>query len=151
MRRWTPPQEGWAKLNLDAGFIDETGRASTGVIIRDVHGKVLLSAWRSLYHIASVVEAEALACLEGLCLARQWISLPLCVETDCKQLVQALEKEDQDRSSWAGLIKELKGAIQLLPEVRLNHVRREQNQAAHNLAQLALRQVVCKTTRFSMG
>jgi hypothetical protein len=72
------------------------------------------------------------------------------VETDCKQLVQALEKEDQDRSSWAGLIKELKGAIQLLPEVRLNHVRREQNQAAHNLAQLALRQVVCKTARFSV-
>jgi hypothetical protein len=69
--RWLPPQEGWAKLNSsDAGFITETGRAGTGVLIRDVHGEVIISAWRSLHHVASVVEAEVLPCLEGLRLAR---------------------------------------------------------------------------------
>jgi hypothetical protein len=39
-----------------------TGMASTGVVVRDKSGNVLLSAWRTLNNIASAEEAEALAC-----------------------------------------------------------------------------------------
>jgi hypothetical protein len=35
-------QDNWAKLNVDAGFIEEMGRASTGVVIRDWDGAILL-------------------------------------------------------------------------------------------------------------
>jgi hypothetical protein len=35
------------------------------VIIIDVHGNVILSAWRSLQHIALAEEAEMEACLQG--------------------------------------------------------------------------------------
>jgi hypothetical protein len=45
---------------------------------------------------------------------------------------------------------ELKEAIRLLPEVKVSHICREQNQAAHNLAQVALKRDMCKTTRFSV-
>jgi hypothetical protein len=106
-------------LNSDAGFIEETGRASTGVVIRDMNGVVLVSAGRSLYHIASVLEAKALACLVGIRLARGWIHMPLCIGTDCMQLVHALEKDDQDRSRWAGLLKEIRDVMLLLPDVKI--------------------------------
>jgi hypothetical protein len=66
------------------------------------------------------------------------------------QLVQAQEKDDQSQSNWVGLLKELKEAIQLLPEVKINHIRREQNQVAHSLAQLALQRDMCKTASFSV-
>jgi hypothetical protein len=55
--RWTVPPEGWVKLNSDAGYRPDTGEASTGVVIRDSQGKVLLSAWRPLRHVASIEEA----------------------------------------------------------------------------------------------
>jgi hypothetical protein len=52
-RGWTPPSVGWAKLNTDVGFCIDTGKASTWVVVRDMNGKVLLSAWRSLNHVDS--------------------------------------------------------------------------------------------------
>jgi ribonuclease HI len=71
-RRIAPP-EGWVMLYTDAGFRHHTGEASTGVVVRDNQRKVLLSAWRSLKHVASMEDAETEACLEGLCLVAEWI------------------------------------------------------------------------------
>jgi hypothetical protein len=45
-------------------------------------------------------------------------------------------KVETIRTRWAGLIAEIKEASQLLPECK----RREANQVAHGLAQLAARQ-----------
>jgi hypothetical protein len=105
-RGWTPLSVGWAKLNTDVEFCIDTGKVRIGMVVRDIE-------WQSpvvsmLNHIDSTEEAEVVACLEGLRLTQKWIGLPTCVETDCKQLVQALEKEEPTRSSWAGLIGELK-------------------------------------------
>jgi hypothetical protein len=50
-RVWTPPPAGWAKLNTDTRFYIDTGKVSTGVVVQDMNGKVLLSAWRSLNHM----------------------------------------------------------------------------------------------------
>jgi hypothetical protein len=66
---WTPSPKGCAKLNSDVGFINEIGRASSGLVIRDMNGAVLLSVGRSLFHVESVLEVEALVCLKGIQLA----------------------------------------------------------------------------------
>jgi hypothetical protein len=63
---WAPPTAGWAKLNTDAGFCADTGKASSGIVVRDINGKVLLSAWRTQDHMASAKESEAVTCLEGI-------------------------------------------------------------------------------------
>jgi hypothetical protein len=39
--------------------------ASSGVIVRDHEGSVLLTAWKVLRHCSSREEAEAEACLHG--------------------------------------------------------------------------------------
>jgi hypothetical protein len=90
--KWTVPPEGWIKLNTDAGYHPDMGEASTGVVVRDNHGKVLLSAWRSLRNVASVKEAEGEACLQGIRLTAKWIRQPTLVETDCTTLIHALGK-----------------------------------------------------------
>jgi hypothetical protein len=33
--KWEPPQNGWAKLNIDVGFCINQGVASTGMVVRD--------------------------------------------------------------------------------------------------------------------
>jgi hypothetical protein len=86
---WVPPPPGWAKMNTDARFSEQTGEASSYVIIRDVEGNVLLSVWKTLDHMASAEEAESVACLEGSRLAVKWIKLPILIEPDCAELVKA--------------------------------------------------------------
>jgi hypothetical protein len=46
VRSWLPPQNGWVKLNVDAGFCPTSGASSLGVIARNEVGAVLLTAWK---------------------------------------------------------------------------------------------------------
>jgi hypothetical protein len=133
VQKWQALPEGWVKLNSDAGYRLDTGRASTGVMVSDSQGMVLLSAWQSLENFASVDEAEA--CLQGIRLARVWIDQPMIVEADCVGLIKALMMGVQSRAPWAGVISEIRVVGQLPPECRFSHIRREANRVAHELAQ----------------
>jgi hypothetical protein len=93
---WCAPPVGWVKLNADAGFRAANGDASTGVIIQDSDGKVLLTAWRLLRNMVSV---EAEAYLQGVRLTMEWIKQPLLVELDCQVHVRALEGDEANRRS----------------------------------------------------
>ena len=104
---------GWVKINVDALFIAETGRAGAGIIGRDSAGMIKFTAWRALFHCGSAVEAEALACVEGVRLASQWCQEPIVLESDCERVVQALLNKHTDRSE-IGFIAECKELAQLL-------------------------------------
>jgi hypothetical protein len=52
------------------------------------------SAWRIMDHLASAEEAEALACLEGVRLATNWLSQPAVVESDCLGLLRAVTSKE---------------------------------------------------------
>jgi hypothetical protein len=47
---------------MDASFCVQSGKAGTGIIIRDHGGKVLLTAWKFMRHCGSPEEAVADAC-----------------------------------------------------------------------------------------
>jgi hypothetical protein len=137
--RWVVPQGGWVKVNTDAGFCPLSVRASTGVVIRDDTGKVFLTAWKSLGHCASPEEAEAEAYLQGVRLVAEWVGKPMYAELDCLSLVRVVQVEHEARSTWAGVIYEIKRVGNLLPDCRYTHVCREANMVAHMLASHALR------------
>ena len=67
--RWTPPAAGWTKLNVDGSFCATTGTAGAGMILRNSSGKIIFSSCRELRSCAEPLEAELLACMEGLNLA----------------------------------------------------------------------------------
>jgi hypothetical protein len=98
------PDEGWIKLNTDAGFCPSSGVASTGLIARDDEGSVLLTMWRSLRNYGLAKEAEVEACLQGLRLIFEWIGKPAQVESDCSNLIHDLAKEADNKSAWAGVL-----------------------------------------------
>jgi hypothetical protein len=107
MPRWTPPSEGWVRINTDAAYCHDSGSASAGIIARDVDGKVLLSAWKWIRNCGSLKQTEAEACLEGLRLAAEWIHQPIWVESDCASLIQALGRTTDARSSIFGILSEI--------------------------------------------
>jgi hypothetical protein len=46
----------------------------------------------------------------------EWIRLPTWVETDCESLIRDPESKDETRSSWAGILLEIK-AVDTFPSV----------------------------------
>lgn len=95
---WTPPEEGWIKVNVDGAMSEESGEAGVGVVIRDHRGTVLLSAWKALFDAGSAEEVEALACREGLHLAAEWIQKPTVLESDCSTIIGYLSKKQKQRA-----------------------------------------------------
>ena len=47
-RAWVPPEEGWLKVNVDGSFVEATGEASAGVVIRNAAGEVWLATPASM-------------------------------------------------------------------------------------------------------
>ena len=137
---WEPPPTGWTKINVDGSFVSQSGEAGIGIIARDSEHQVVFTAWRVLFRCQDALEAEARACLEGLRLSAPWSQGPVIVETDCARLIQALEAKE-DRSSIRFLLAEIKDQAQLLPEWRVDKVKRECNLVAHELAHLARRNI----------
>ncbi|KAF8776631.1 hypothetical protein HU200_003355 [Digitaria exilis] len=82
--RWSPPQEGWLKVNVDGAFSEETGEGGIGVIVHDCLGAVQLSSWQFVQNAASAEEVEALACKEGMRLVAEWGQQSTILETDWK-------------------------------------------------------------------
>jgi ribonuclease HI len=122
---------------------------STGIVVRDSDGRVLLSAWSWLKHCASPEAAETEACLQGVRLINEWIKQPTEVEMDCQALVRCLTRATRDRAAWAGVVEEIRAACNLLPQFRVMHTYREANRIAHELAKMGLQKQACGVLRFN--
>jgi ribonuclease HI len=146
--RWQPPPTGWIKINTDAGFLEESGEASAGIIVRSEKGDMLFTAWQMIRMCSTAEEAEAEACLLGVRLAVEWTRQPAIIEVDCQGVIRALSSIEELRGSWPGVLKELKAVCSLLPSSRFVLVKREGNNVAHTLAPHALRYKEFAVQRF---
>lgn len=148
--KWSPPPMGWVKINSDASFCISSGKASAGIVIRDDRGQVLLTSWKVVSNCTTAMEAEAVACLEEVRLAVEWVRLPARLEADCSMLIDALTSLAPTRASWTGVLQDIRGVGALLPEVVFDKVKREANSVAHSLAKLAVanNEMVVKRFRF---
>ena len=116
-----------------------TGENFSGAVIRDHLGRVLLSSCSVNKKCATVEEVEAKACYEGIKQATEWIKKPTIIESDCLCLVEALKTPMDNKSRYSNIVKEIKHATRMIPDVRFSKIGRECNRVSHELAQLARR------------
>jgi hypothetical protein len=83
------------------------------------------------------LEAEVRACLEGLELALQHSHLPILIDTDCIQLVSAVQDHQPDRSPLMHVVWEIKRLSSLDCVCKFVEVERSQIRVSHCLANLA--------------
>ncbi|KAK9932942.1 hypothetical protein M0R45_020161 [Rubus argutus] len=107
LQKWKKPSAGFVKLNVDASFNLASRRAGLGGVFRDSQG---------------VKEA----CSRHL--------VPLIVESDCLNIVQALHSNSLDNSVLGYLIGDLRQLLLTAFAASLIHVRRSANGVAHILA-----------------
>ena len=93
----------------------------------------------ALFNCVSALEAEALACVEGIRLASQWCQGLIILESDCDRVVQALTSKSLDRSEIGFVIAEGKELSQLVVELKIVKIKRDCNKLANELAALARR------------
>lgn len=132
--RWVRPQAGWMKLNVDGSYDPRDGSGGIGAVLRNSEGKLIFAACGSMCRPVSALEAELVACKEGIILALQWTFLPIIVETDCLELVKLVGEQGKVMSDLAFLIREIKDLVKGNREIVINKVTRSRSIDCHFLA-----------------
>jgi hypothetical protein len=99
-KRWKALDGLEAKLNVDGAF-SNTRQASSGIILRDSKGEVLVAACRYHQQCQDALEAELLAIEEGLKLCLHWSQVPFTVETDSSEAIALIKPSSPNISAYA--------------------------------------------------
>ncbi|XP_038687586.1 uncharacterized protein LOC119986972 [Tripterygium wilfordii] len=135
---WSPPPDGWVKLNTDGCCKGMTGLAVGGGLVRDVRGRWLIGFSINI-GICSAVEAELWAVFEGLSLAWQNGFRKVFLETDSLVVASWLQDGCVPNIPISNLIYKCCDLLKKDWEVNICHVLREGNRCADLLANLALK------------
>ena len=134
IKQWTRPPPEWHKLNIDVSFSSKDGRAGIGMILRDNSGNGVFTSCRSLLHCDDALEAELIACKEGIEMALQYTSKPIMVESDCASVVLLATAHEEDCSALAHMVRDVRRLFTGQRVLGIKKVDRSQNIVSHKLA-----------------
>ena len=102
---WTPPREGWYKVNVDGAMFKGSGSCGIGIVIRNKKD-LLMSVMSKKMDIAlGALEVEAKAFEEGILLARDLGLKDIVLEGDVKVVTDALAGSSSPLSSIQMIIE----------------------------------------------
>ncbi|GJS54731.1 reverse transcriptase [Tanacetum coccineum] len=133
---WFPPTNGEIKINCDAG-VGNNGVASLDFVIRSHIRAVLVAGSRRVKFVASVVKAEAKACLWAIQLALAKGFTRVVLESDSSILVEAF-KHDKVLVHIRALFLHIHRLCLSFESCTWSFVRRDGNRVAHELARIVL-------------
>ncbi|GKB81831.1 reverse transcriptase [Tanacetum coccineum] len=134
---WLRPEIDVIKVNCDAAWKKEFGKAGLGFVARDYNGEVLFSGARLDFYASSSLEAEAKAVYWAMTHTLSiWYSRVI-FETDSLCLVKALHNK-VILLQIASLFSDILSHSLAFDVCSWSFVKREGNRVAHSIASLAL-------------
>lgn len=88
---WVPPSPGEFKMNIDGAVFKEVPSIGVGAVIRDENGEVLAAMSSKIPGTHEPFMVEAIAVLHALKVLKTLFIYQVVVETDCINLVQAIQ------------------------------------------------------------
>ncbi|XP_057445029.1 uncharacterized protein LOC130737294 [Lotus japonicus] len=137
---WTPPPEGFIKINVDASWLSGNPFCSIGCVARDSNANVLLSSCRKVLAPTPLI-AETLAIREGALIGHNLGWNNISIESDCKVAVDAYDAGKQ-MGEIRVLIQDIKDLQQRFQSCRVKWIARCKNQVSHLIAQLGLKNLL---------
>ena len=89
-KQWSPPPQGWYKVNVDAAVFKEQGTCGIGVVIRNHQGQIMGAMCKKLEFPLGALEEKAKAMEAGILLAWDLGLKDIVVEGDAQLIIQAL-------------------------------------------------------------
>jgi ribonuclease HI len=129
--RWKPPDSGFIKINVDAGYNADQKNGSVGVVVRNHEGMLLRATALWFAHAASALILEAEAVRAGIRLAIDMGIQRVIIETDALEVVNLWKEKGTGRSIITSICQEVRELSGFLASFELNHVKRHANEAAH--------------------
>lgn len=137
---WSPPLNGFFKLNTDGAAAKNPGSAGAGGVIRNSAGNFVKGFSRNI-GFASSFAAELWGLRDGLQLAVDLNIKNLIIEIDARAVINSITKPMTDLfSQHISLIHDCRALLQLLESFQLKHTYREGNKVADILAKEGIMQ-----------
>ncbi|EPS68811.1 hypothetical protein M569_05963, partial [Genlisea aurea] len=133
-QNWTRPDTDFVKLNFDSGLTTSKGTGFGG-IIRDAQGTCI--AWFAFNnpHRLDPEHGELMAATFVMELALDLGYKKMVLEGDCLSIINALKsKQNMEVSPLGNVFADIFSLIDQCDEFRPEHVRRDRNKTAHQLA-----------------
>lgn len=131
--KWKVPPTEFYKINFDGAMFKEEDRVGIGAIIRDSQGLVLASMSQVIPLPLTVVKHETLAAAKALEFASDLSLGKVILEGDSETIFNSLDDNSPSLAPFCLLIQDIKNYANLFQCISFLHVRREGNNAAHNL------------------
>ena len=103
-------------VNVDASYDENRDSGSTGVIIRDCSGDMIVAASRYIPHLVDAPMAEAFALKDGLMLAQQIGGNRIIIQSDCMEVTEIMSIEGFMTNSAAAIYDECNTVWKGFPE-----------------------------------
>ncbi|XP_015941361.1 uncharacterized protein LOC107466866 [Arachis duranensis] len=145
---WRPPPQDRLKVNTDAAFQKDTGKAASAVVIRNWQGKIITGT-TTKFTTTSALAAEAHAYREALILIKNLQIENCIIETDCLPLVQAVKARTPIAEANA-ILRDILQLLEEAPTVGATWTPREGNIVAHQLAAMAMGNVLTSQWTFNI-
>jgi hypothetical protein len=136
---WRPPDDGWIKINTDAGISFDAMRGGAGGVVRSPSG--FIGAWsKPLPGVTDPLIAEAMALHEGVVFAQLRGFSRVVFEVDCLEVVHLWDSRAVSRSVVAPILLDIEGLALNFISFVIQHVNRTANTSAHLCAKQACMQ-----------
>ncbi|KAE8776165.1 hypothetical protein D1007_51201 [Hordeum vulgare] len=134
---WQRPPDGLYKLNVDAGFSEDSGTGSTGAVLRSDKGVFIVGSCSAISFAEDVSSAEARALRDGLLLASEVGVQKIIVESDCQDVIDTMLLDDNSLGPAAAVYEECSFLAKNFSLIQFSFCPREANMVAHTLARFA--------------
>jgi ribonuclease HI len=136
VRRWIPPGEEAAKINVDGAISRQGTMGASAAICRDGNGNYIGASTVVFEGLVDAPSLEAQACNEALALAQDLLVTHAIIASDCLQVVSDVNGAAQF-SSYALVLNEIRERATDFVRVIFRFENREVNYEAHALAKAA--------------
>lgn len=135
--RWTPPPHDWLKCNSDGAWDKTKEHSGVGWVLRNHLGDVVWMGGRKLPRGRSPIKTEAESLRWAISTMVRLNYNTIIFETDCRELVQALQERDS-RPSIHSFVQDMHHQLAKLGEVQVAIRGRKSNTVADRIAKEAL-------------
>ncbi|GLT48817.1 hypothetical protein SLA2020_224160 [Shorea laevis] len=137
--RWTPPLDDAVKINVDGALSLQQRTSGIGAVARDSSGVVLAVLSCKGQEVVVAEIAEACSLRKALQWANELSFRKVIVESDCASVVTAINTEIPNlHSSLGSVLSDCRMLMTSFLSCTIQHVHREGNSVAHELAKRAL-------------